>query len=47
MQFNQKYFLDRSKEKNALAISSNQSKKIDSYEQVVKRIIINLKIKMI
>ena len=26
-EFNQKYFFDRSKEKNALAISSNQSKK--------------------
>jgi len=32
--FNQKYFLDRSEEKNALAISSNQSKPIDSYNQV-------------
>ena len=32
--YNQKYFLDRSKEKNALAISSNQSKPIDSYNQV-------------
>ena len=34
--FNQKYFFDRSKEKNALAISSNQSKPIDSYNQVKK-----------
>ena len=32
--FNQKYFFDRSEEKNALAISSNQSKQIDSYSQV-------------
>ncbi|MDA8816479.1 pyridoxamine 5'-phosphate oxidase family protein [Gammaproteobacteria bacterium] len=32
--FNQKYFFHRSKEKNALAISSNQSKPIDSYNQV-------------
>jgi pyridoxamine 5'-phosphate oxidase len=34
VEFNQKYFFDRSKEKNALAISSNQSKQIDSIEQV-------------
>ena len=33
-EFNQKYFFDRSEEKNALAISSNQSKPIDSYKQV-------------
>ena len=33
-EFNQKYFVDRSEEKNALAISSNQSKPIDSYSQV-------------
>jgi pyridoxamine 5'-phosphate oxidase len=32
--FNQNYFFDRSEEKNALAISSNQSKPIDSYSQV-------------
>ena len=32
--YNQKYFFDRSEEKNALAISSNQSKPIDSYSQV-------------
>ena len=32
-EFNQKYFFDRSKEKNALAISSNQSKEIVSYNQ--------------
>jgi len=29
--YNQKYFFDRTKEKNALAISSNQSKVIDSF----------------
>ena len=33
-EFNQKYFFDRSEEKNALAISSNQSKPIESYSQV-------------
>tara|TARA_Y100000991_G_C21842574_1_gene292979 strand:- start:103 stop:699 length:597 start_codon:yes stop_codon:yes gene_type:complete len=33
-QFNQEYFLNRSEHKNALAISSNQSKSIDSYNQV-------------
>jgi len=33
-EFNQKYFYDRSEEKNALAISSNQSKLIESYSQV-------------
>ena len=32
--YNQKYFFNRSEEKNALAISSNQSKQIDSYTQV-------------
>ena len=31
---NQNYFFDRSKEKNALAISSKQSKPIDSYGEV-------------
>ena len=35
-EFNQKYFFDRSEEKNALAISSKQSKPIDSYSQVKK-----------
>ena len=35
-EFNQKYFFERSKEKNALAISSKQSKKIDSYSQVIE-----------
>ena len=34
--YNQKYFFDRSEEKNALAISSNQSKKIGSFDQVKK-----------
>ena len=33
-EFNQNYFFDRSEEKNALAISSSQSKPIDSYNQV-------------
>ena len=33
-EYNQNYFFDRSKEKNALAISSNQSKLIKSYSQV-------------
>ena len=32
--FNQKYFFDRSEEKNALAISSNQSRLIESYSHV-------------
>ena len=35
-EYNQKYFFNRSEEKNALAISSNQSKQIDSYSQVKK-----------
>ena len=34
VEFNQKYFFDRSEEKNALAISSKQSKPINSYSQV-------------
>ncbi len=33
-EYNQKYFSDRSVEKNALAISSNQSEPIESYSQV-------------
>ena len=33
-ELNQKYFYNRSEEKNALAISSKQSKKIDSYSHV-------------
>ena len=32
--FNQKYFSNRAIEKNALAISSNQSRRIKSFEQV-------------
>jgi len=35
-EFNQKYFFDRSVEKNASAISSYQSKQIDSYNQVIE-----------
>ena len=34
--FNDIYFSNRSKKKNALAISSQQSKKIDSYEKVIE-----------
>jgi pyridoxamine 5'-phosphate oxidase len=34
--FNKKYFMDRSEKKNALAISSNQSKVIDSFERVLE-----------
>ena len=33
-EYNQKYFVDRSEEKNALAISSKQSSTINSYSQV-------------
>ena len=33
-EYSQKYFFNRSEEKNALAISSNQSKPINSYNQV-------------
>ncbi len=33
-EYNQKYFFDRSEEKNALAISSHQSKPIHSYDKV-------------
>lgn len=33
--FNRAYFLDRSPNKNALAISSNQSENIESYEDVI------------
>lgn len=36
MSFNNNYFKSRSKEKNALSISSSQSQKIDSYEDVIK-----------
>jgi pyridoxamine 5'-phosphate oxidase len=34
LDFNQNYFFDRSRKKNALAISSNQSNPIESYNQV-------------
>ena len=33
-EYNKNYFFHRSEEKNALAISSNQSKQIDTYSQV-------------
>jgi pyridoxamine 5'-phosphate oxidase len=33
-EYNHKYFFNRAEKKNALAISSNQSKPIDSYEKV-------------
>jgi len=36
VEFNQKYFFNRSEEKNALAISSRQSKQIDSFNRVVE-----------
>ncbi len=42
-EYNQKYFFDRSIEKNALAISSNQSKPINSYSQVKENYIKSLK----
>jgi pyridoxamine 5'-phosphate oxidase len=35
-EFNDNYFRNRSKDKNALAISSNQSKPIGSYNQVIE-----------
>ena len=35
-EYSQKYFFDRSEKKNALAISSNQSKPIESYSLVKK-----------
>ncbi len=35
-EFNQKYFSDRAEHKNALAISSNQSKPIESFAKVKK-----------
>ena len=35
--YNEEYFSSRSKEKNALAISSMQSKKINDYKNVVKK----------
>lgn len=36
-EFNIEYFKNRSKDKNALAISSDQSKHIKSYEEVIKK----------
>ena len=42
--FNKKYFFDRSEEKNALAISSNQSNEIVSYNQVKENYNKSLKI---
>jgi pyridoxamine 5'-phosphate oxidase len=42
-EFNQKYFFDRSEKKNALAISSSQSKPIDSYNQVKENFNMSLK----
>lgn len=42
-EYNQKYFSSRLEEKNALAISSNQSKSINSYEQVKKNFTQSLK----
>jgi pyridoxamine 5'-phosphate oxidase len=41
-EYNQNYFFNRSEEKNALAISSKQSKKIVSFEQVKKNYIKSL-----
>tara|TARA_B100000780_G_scaffold254674_1_gene202948 strand:- start:465 stop:1067 length:603 start_codon:yes stop_codon:yes gene_type:complete len=35
--FSDDYFKNRDQKKNALAISSNQSKKIESYEDVIKK----------
>lgn len=35
--FSDEYFKNRDQKKNALAISSNQSKKIESYEDVIKK----------
>lgn len=35
--FNSDYFKTRSREKNALSISSNQSKEISSYEEVISK----------
>jgi len=36
VEFNQKYFFNRSEKKNALSISSKQSKQIDSYSRVIE-----------
>ena len=37
IKFNKNYFSNRSKNKNALAISSDQSRPINSYEDVIKK----------
>jgi pyridoxamine 5'-phosphate oxidase len=42
-EFNQEYFFNRSKEKNALAISSKQSNRIGSFEQVKENYLYALK----
>jgi pyridoxamine 5'-phosphate oxidase len=42
-EYNQKYFYNRLPEKNALAISSNQSKPISSHEKVIENYNISLK----
>ena len=36
-EYNSNYFKNRSSDKNALAISSNQSKEISSYDEVIKK----------
>lgn len=36
-EYNQKYFVARAPEKNALAMSSNQSEEVDSYEKVKEK----------
>ena len=41
-EYNQKYFYSRSAEKNALAISSYQSKPVSSYEKVIENYNISL-----
>lgn len=43
-EFNANYFANRSEEKNALAISSNQSQPIDSFESIIKNYTKSLKI---
>ena len=43
VKYNEKYFSKRTKEKNALAISSNQSKTIESYNHVEKNYYHSLK----
>jgi len=42
LEYNQKYFSNRSESKNALAISSNQSSKIGSYDQIIQKYNISL-----